>query len=417
MTVEFRDDLTTRVNAAACHGLLAWAERCGLIDDQGLSMTVGPDQERARQTKSETLLATTHWVLACLGVRPESRAFWAGWQGGPWNSTASRDHRLGLLCRSAPSALASGRLTTTSGRQVAMYHCYQSLLLHPEQEREATREADVDSHVDHRDDDVDLSEAVYFHNFRKPLNQLLDQLVGQFNPAQPLTLIDIGAGSGGMLIDVGLTLRTLGQPVHLVAVDPSTIARDCCRRRSAEVSIPMDVFDGAIEQPHLIRQALVAAGVPMDQCLVLAKAALHDRTLQPQAMLSTQTASERSCVADLQALGVDPVYRDHDWRSIDRLTVIHDMQAVLSQWHTVWPGCSLLVMESHLLPAPLVAKYLHTLPLLPAYVSHSLSAQYLLSSHDHVLAIQGSTFATTRFVPIHRFDDDAALMSISLLQP
>jgi hypothetical protein len=416
MTVELREDLTTRVNAAACHGLLAWAERSGLIDDHRLASTLSKHQRIPQPGKSEALHAMTHWALACLGIRSDSRAFWAGWQGDSSVPIPSRDYGLGMLCRSAPSSLLPAHLTTQSGRQSAMYHCYQSLLLHPDQEREGGLESDVDSHVDDRSDDVNLSEEVYRRNFRQPLIGMLRQLVGHFNPEQLLTLIDVGAGSGGMLIDVGLSLRRLGQTVHLVAIDPSSIARECCRRRAAEASMPMNVFAGAIEQPLQIRQALIEAGVPMDQCLILAKAALHDRTLQAQSLFDTPLATDRPCLADLKVLCVDPIYRDHGWRTVDRLTIIHDMQSVLNQWHSVWTGCSLLVLESHLLPAPLVAKHLHALPLLPAYISHSLSAQYLLSSHDQWLAIQFSKFASTQFVPIHVFDDDVALMSISLLQ-
>lgn len=416
MTAELCDDLIRRVNAAACHGLLLWAERCQLIQDQQLSVPIGPLQKGTPGTKVETLLRITHWVLACLGVSPDSSEFWAGWQGEPYASTPSRDRQLGILCRSAPSSLIPARLTVQSSRQAAMYHCYQSLLLHPEQERSNSIVSAVDSHVDHRLDDVNLSEAVYLHHFRQPLNVLLNQLVRQYDPEKPLTLIDVGAGSGGMLIDVGLTLRKLGQRVQLVAIDPSAISRACCHRRAAEVAIPMAVFDGAIEEPLMIRQALLEAGVPMDQCLVLAKAALHDRTLQFQETQSLSTASERLSVSDLKPLRMDPVYRDHRWMCVDRLTVIHDMQAVLNQWRSAWPGCGLLVMESHLLPASLCAKYLSSLPLLPAYISHSLSAQYLLSSQDHLLAIKRSAFASARFLPIHIFEDESALMSISLLQ-
>lgn len=405
--------LTVLVNCAACHGLLAWAERQGFVHDHQL---VGPLQggtfERSGY-QHQTLLATTRWAVRCLGVNDQDRDFWRGWAEDRQQGTQTRSWQLGRLCRTAPAMLRQNARSLEPARQAAMYHCYEALLLNPDKKCGEG----VDGHVDDRSGDLELSEAVYRHNFRQPLRLLLDQLVSKQIEAQTLTVIDVGAGSGGMLLDVAESILEKKEKTVFVAIDPSSVSRESCLRKAqANRSIALHVADGSIEDPDKIAETLRTREIQIENCIVLAKSALHDRRLSHRAR---HTINERGAMqneVDTLPTTDDYVYRDLDWKRVDRQQVIEDMVTTLNRWRQVMPSAKLVILEAHLIPMWTITGQIERIALMPTYVSHSLSAQYLLSGDDHHKATQQTDYTRHHFLPIQLMPDRSALMSVTLLE-
>lgn len=397
MGIEDHNRLTLVLNCAACHGLFAWAEREGLLQSHQL---VAPPQASPAclSQQLQTLLATTQWALQCLGVSDTSSDFWRGW-ADEQQARQSRSWHLGRLCRTAPTVLKHSAENRSPMGQAAMYHCYEALLLNPDQKRSG----DVDANVDDRVGDLKLSEAVYRHNFKQPLNTLINQIVSQHTGPEPFTIIDVGAGSGGMLLDVAESVLKTKKKAVFVAFDPSEVSRESCSRQAREKpSIKMHVADGSIEDPANILQYLRANNIPTEHCIVLAKAALHDRKL-------SNRIQTRQITADSY------VYRDEEWKRVEKQQVIDDMIEVLNAWRQEIPSAKLIILESHLLPTHTITEQLERIPLLPAYLSHSLSAQYLLSADDHHQATQQASYKEQLFIPIQVMPDQSPLMSVTLL--
>jgi len=405
--------LTVLVNCAACHGLLAWSERQGFVYDHQL---VGPARDGTYERSGnqyQTLLATTRWAVRCLGVNDQDQDFWRGWAEDRQQGTHTRSWKLGRLCRTAPAMLRQNARSLEPARQAAMYHCYEDLLLNPDQ----MRGEGVDGHVDDRSGDLELSEAVYRHNFRQPLRLLLDQLISKQMEAQTLTVIDVGAGSGGMLLDVAESILERKEKTVFVAFDPSSVSRESCLRKAqANRSIALHVADGSIEYPDQIAETLRIRDIQSENCIVLAKAALHDRRLSHRIRHTISERGTRQNEVETLLTADDYVYRDVDWKRVDRQQVIEDMIMTLNRWRQVLPSAKLVILESHLLPTQTITGQIERIALMPTYVSHSLSAQYLLSGDDHQKATQQTDYTRHHFLPIQLMPERSALMSVTLLE-
>lgn len=405
--------LTLLINCAACHGLLAWAQREGLLQDNRLVTPRKGSPSDQCSNQHQTLVALMLWALQCLGVSEASQEFWRGWSGGSEEDKLSRDWQLGHLCRMAPTILRRASTDRGPVRQAAMYHCYEGLLLNPDQHSRYG----VDGYVDDRSDDLQLSEAVYLHNFKQPLNALIEKIVEQHTGQEPLTIIDVGAGSGGMLLDVAKSVQPAVKNAIFVAIDPSKVSRQACRRKAQEnPQIAMHVAAGSIESPAEILQTLKAKNIPTKHAILLAKAALHDRTLSPKRAMDNDRGDWYIEPQNPQATGHNYVYRDDKWKQISRQQVMDDMITVLNTWKQEMPSGKLIILESHILPTRTIHEQINRIALLPAYLSHSLSAQYMLSANDHQKATQKAGFKKQQFIPLQVMPDQNALMSVTLLE-
>lgn len=413
MNIYDNKGLTLQVNCAACHGLLAWVERNALLQNHQLVTPAPACPSDLHGRQQLTLLAVTRWALECIGVNNTSREFWQGWAGEQQQGRHTRSWQLGRLCRTAPSVLNQKKADREPARQAAMYHCYETLLLNPDQRRSDG----VDGHVDDRGGDLELSEAVYQQNFKSQLHVLINEIVAKHSESETLTIIDVGAGSGGMLIDVAEAVLKKTRNAIFVAFDPSEVSRESCRRKAKEKpSISMHVAEGSIENPAKILQTLRANGIPSEHCVVLAKAALHDRTLSSTTSRQGSTGSNQQTAYTTHLSANSYVYRDEEWAQVDKHVVAKDMVSLLDLWHQEIPTAKLLILESHLLPTHTIHEHIERIALLPAYISHSLSAQYMLSANDHHQATLQTKFKENLFMPIHAMPNGNALMSLTLLQ-
>jgi len=400
------------VNCAACHGILSWSESQRLINENEVK-NVNPNEIEVHATlKTQTLSALTKWTYACLGVNSNKASFRKGWLQTKYNPSNTWYEELGYICRNAPKLLATQQSIDNPKDPAAMLNCYSRLLSNPDH----LRSAGIDEHIDDRESDLKLSEAVYEHNFRIPLTEALLQLAGSsFNQSKPLVLVDIGAGGGRVLFDAAQFLQNQGHHLVLVAVDPSPIARKACQECFEKLSsVSIHVIDGSIEEPILIIKKMQEFNIPLDRVIVLAKAALHDRKLaEPPTEKSKVTyyVKEEMCNDE----NPNTVYRNEDWSLVGRNRVIADMVDLINNWYKLLPNAAFIFMESHIVSPSIVKAHLKTVPLMPAYLAHALSCQYLLTADDHFSALKATKIPIQSFKTLQKLASNQPLMSLTVL--
>jgi hypothetical protein len=72
-------------------------------------------------------------------------------------------------------------------------------------------------------------------------------------------------------------------------------------------------------------------------------------------------------------------------------------------------------MESHLVSPAIVKAHLKTVPLLPAYLAHALSCQYLLTANDHFGALKATKIPIKSFKTMQKLATNQPLMSLAIL--
>lgn len=400
------------VNCAACHGILSWSESQGVINGSESKDTDPYYMDAYTSQKIQTLSALAKWTYACLGVNSNKAAFRKGWLQTNYNTVNIWHEELGYICRNAPKLLANKKSINDPKDPAAMLRCYSQLLDNPDN----LRSEGVDEHIDDRESDLKLSEAVYEHNFRKPLNEALHQLATTpFDQNEPLVIVDVGAGGGGVLLDAGETLRNQGYNIVLIAVDPSPIARKACQERLQKLpSVDIQVIDGSIEEPMSIIKKIQELNIPLKRVIVLAKAALHDRKLKES---TTGTSEIAHYVKDIECNDEIPitVYRNEDWSLVGRNRVIEDMVNLINNWHNLLPNAAFIFMESHIVSPAIVKTHLKTVALMPAYLAHALSCQYLLTADDHFGALKATRIPIQSFKTMQKLANNQPLMSLAVL--
>ena len=400
------------VNCAACHGILSWSESQGVINGNESKDTNPYYTEVYTSQKIQTLSALAKWTYACLGVNSNKAAFRKGWLQTNYSTLNTWHEELGYICRNAPKLLANQKSINDPKDPAAMLRCYSQLLDNPDN----LRSEGIDEHIDDRESDLKLSEAVYEHNFRKPLNEALHQLASNpFDQNETLVVVDVGAGGGGVLLDAGETLRNQGYNIVLIAVDPSPIARKACQERLQKLpSVDIQVIDGSIEEPMLIIKKIQELNIPLERVIVLAKAALHDRKLKEP---TTNTTEIAQYVKEVECNDENPisVYRNERWSLVGRNRVINDMVNLINNWHNLLPNAAFILMESHIVSPAIVKTHLKTVPLMPAYLAHALSCQYLLTSDDHFGALKATKIPIQSFRTMQKLANNQPLMSLAVL--
>lgn len=218
-----------------------------------------------------------------------------------------------------------------------------------------------------------------------------------------------------MLLDAGETLRNQGYNIVLIAVDPSPIARKACQERLQKLSsVDIKVIDGSIEEPISIIKKLQELNIPLKRVIVLAKAALHDRKLKES---TTGTSEITHYVKDIEYNDEIPitVYRNEDWSLVGRNRVIEDMVDLINNWHNLLPNAAFILMESHIVSPAIIKTHLKTVPLMPAYLAHALSCQYLLTADDHFGALKATKIPIQSFKTMQKLASNQPLMSLAVL--
>ena len=145
----------------------------------------------------------------------------------------------------------------------------------------------------------------------------------------------------------------------------------------------------------------------------MAKAALHDRCLGDNDIKNLQ---EFDYVSQRKREKRGYIYRDENWHRVEKYRVINDMITILDKWHSFFPCVTIAIMEAHLVKSTLMSTFNSQIALLPSYLAHSLSAQYLLPAADHQLGLELSKYRVSRFIPMQVLGRKEALMSLAVIE-
>ena len=109
------------------------------------------------------------------------------------------------------------------------------------------------------------------------------------------------------------------------------------------------------------------------------------------------------------------VYRNEDWSLVGRNRVIADMVDLINNWYKLLPNAAFIFMESHIVSPSIVKAHLKTVPLMPAYLAHALSCQYLLTADDHFSALKATKIPIQSFKTLQKLASNQPLMSLTVL--
>jgi hypothetical protein len=376
------------VNSAACSGVLTeyYSLRSNSINNE--------------DRQAQFLISLANWILKCLNI-DDQNSFWEGWRNYKQSHQANKYMELGALCRMAPKLLEDKKIETDIEQSIiSMYNCYKHSLLSPR----SISDANFDSHLDDKSEDLRVSEKVFEAQFRVPLINHLNRWIE--NRKGQIVVADIGAGNGRVLEVISHFLSSKKRNHRLIAIDPSPVARNECKQRLAPLTThAVEVINGTLEDARdgkiheLIRPSV------SDNLLIVMKGVVHDRVLD--ASLNYQDTEPDQSLK---------IYRDQAWRQVDTQSIAKDLTQFLNRWKFNSNGATLLMMESHLVDCKTINQLLGSSPVLPAYIGHALTAQYLISCEHHYSSLQNSDFELQSFQRLINVGLNQSIMSIAQLE-
>lgn len=380
------------VNVAACSGVL---RECSLIRKNKFD---------GDNFQAKFFLNIGNWALECLGARGNENVFWDEWDRAEDILHEIPDielGNLGSLCRFAPDWLKNRKFTSVADQNIiAMYRCYENSLFAP---RDINLNG-IDSHLDDKTEDLRVSEMVFEKNFKDPLISRVGQWINEREGE--IVVADIGTGNGRVLEEIASFLSANGRDFRLIAVDPSPIAREECRLRLNNLGTkPTQIVNGTIEDARDGKIKELINDVIDKNLLILMKGVVHDRTID-------MTAGKDS----ISKKNMRSIYRNKNWSSISHELVVSDLTRFLDHWKYSKKAATIFMMESHLIDSQLINQLIGTVPLLPAYIGHALTAQYLITCSQHHAALLRSEMELKSFDELVRVGHGHAIMSLAQLQ-
>ena len=375
------------INAAACNGTLR--------EYRQLQKRNGDAHDKS----SSWLMALGDWVLDCLGAKKDEQSFWQGWEAKQIPEGKGEMERLGHMCRTSADEHTKRCATGEISKESAMmYNCYAKALKDPRN----VELGSYDSHLDDKTDDLKTSEKVFEIHFKSPLRTLLLECAKELESDKRQVIADIGSGNGRVLEFAAEIMKEAKCEFRLIAIDPSERAQELCRerlvgRKTTETIVTgaslEDVCEGKAEELSELRSNEVL--------LILMKGVLHDRSIEWD-----EESPEEG----------EGVYRDKDWNRISRGRIIKDLTMRLNGLRRYQERSRLIIMESHLVSRDWIRRLLKVTPLMPAYISHAITAQYLISATDHLQGIEACKWRIKKFERLCQLDREEAIMTITSLE-
>ncbi|NBW42108.1 class I SAM-dependent methyltransferase, partial [bacterium] len=370
-----------RINTAACHGTLR-EYREATRENRG-----------AHDEASSWLIELGEWVLDCIGAKVDEGSFWRGWEAEEVPEGRSEIETLGHMCRTSVEEHARRCAAGEISRESAMmYNCYAKALKEPRR----VELVSYDSHLEDKEEDLKTSELVFEIHFKHSLRKILLDYAKDLGSRKRLVIADIGAGNGRVLEFAAECLEETDCAFRIIAMDPSETARKICkeRLRMRETIVTgaalEDACEGRVKELRELREDEVL--------LILMKGVLHDRNIDCQ----EESTSEE-----------EGIYRDKDWRRVYRRSIIKDLTMRLNGLRKYQTDSKLIIMESHLVSRGWIKRLFKLTPLMPAYIGHAITAQYLISASDHFQGICASDWRIKNFQRLCQLDADDAIMTIA----
>ncbi|MGH7096100.1 MAG: hypothetical protein ACREE4_00390 [Stellaceae bacterium] len=246
---------------------------------------------------------------------------------------------------------------------------------------------DLDHHLDRRLD-IAFSGTVFSRTCRDSFFALALPLFDKPPAAaQPAAVIDTGAGDGSLLRELYLAIRdrtgrgrTLAaNPLMMVGVEPSAVARAVMAQRLAEAGVPAIVVEGDIGDPAAIAARLQPLGIDFAAALHVSKSVIHDRRYQPP------TARQEPSAA-LPWPASDAVFVAEDGGLIAHAAMQDDLVRHFRRWIPWIRRHGMIAIEAHTVPAALIAAHEGRNVMTGLDASHGYSHQYLVERPTYLRA-------------------------------
>lgn len=239
------------------------------------------------------------------------------------------------------------------------------------------RGAHIDDHLN-RNVDIRYSGMVFNRTCR---DAFLDIVLPIFDRpplrAQPRYIVDMGCGDGSLLTELFLAIRnrtTRGQalvdePLIVVGVEYSPIARDAAVRALQAIDVPHVVVTGDISKPDDVASALRREGVDMTEALHVSKSVIHDRFfgggIADIGNGVRRPASTAAFVAE-------------DGKLIGTREMANDLVTHFTRWRPWIARHGMAVIETHTVDPRISAAHVGQSLMTGLDASHGYSHQYLV---------------------------------------
>ncbi|HEX3864718.1 MAG TPA: hypothetical protein VHY35_23790 [Stellaceae bacterium] len=246
--------------------------------------------------------------------------------------------------------------------------------------------SDLDRHLDRRLD-IDFSGNVFSRTCRDSFFELALPLFDMPLAGQPAAIIDTGAGDGSLLRELYGAIRDrtrrgqalTAQPLTMVGVEPSAIAREVMARSLADAGVPAIVVDGDIADPAAIADRLAPHGVDFAAALHVCKSVIHDRLYRP-------CDQSQAALTTLPWPPSDAVFVAEDDTLISHAALQADLIRHFRTWRPWIAQQGMIVIEVHTVPAELIAAHEGSNVMTGLDASHGYSHQYLVERPTYLRA-------------------------------
>lgn len=242
---------------------------------------------------------------------------------------------------------------------------------------EQERGAQIDGHLN-RNVDIHYSGMVFNRTCR---DAFFDTVLPIFDQkpvhAQPRYIVDMGCGDGSLLKELFLAIRErtargqalADEPLIVVGVEYSPIARDAAARALQAANVPHVVVTGDISEPDNVASNLRGAGVDMTEALHVSKSVIHDRFFHRGAT---------DIRDNLHRPGSTAAFVAEDGALIGAREMTDDLVTHFTRWRPWIARHGMAVIETHTVDPRISAAYVGQSLMTGLDASHGYSHQYLV---------------------------------------
>jgi hypothetical protein len=195
--------------------------------------------------------------------------------------------------------------------------------------------------------------------------------------AQPRYVVDMGCGDGSLLRELFYAIRERtargqvldGDPLIVVGVEYSPIARDTAARCLQAAGVPHIVVTGDISEPDEVARTLRQKGVDMIDALQVSKSVIHDRFFR---------CGTSGVMGDAPPPQSTAVFVAEDGALIGAREMAADLVTHFNRWRPWITRHGMAVIEAHTVDPCLSAAKVGQSLMTGLDASHGYSHQYLV---------------------------------------
>jgi hypothetical protein len=236
---------------------------------------------------------------------------------------------------------------------------------------------EIDSHVN-RDVDIRYSGMVFNRTCRDAFFDIVLPIFDRTPlSAQPRYVVDMGCGDGSLLRELFYAIRERtargqvldGDPLIVVGVEYSPIARDTAARCLQAAGVPHIVVTGDISEPDEVARTLRQKGVDMIDALQVSKSVIHDRFFR---------CGTSGVMGDAPPPQSTAVFVAEDGALIGAREMAADLVTHFNRWRPWITRHGMAVIEAHTVDPCLSAAKVGQSLMTGLDASHGYSHQYLV---------------------------------------